>query len=243
MKRTIVIGDLHGCYYEALDLLDKLTVTQNDRVIFAGDLVDRGLYSRECVELAMQHEAILGNHEENHLHRQFSHPDKLTPDHLNTRNQLEPHHYDYFKALPLFIRLSEYNAAVVHAGVYPGLPLEEQPAYLLLHGQCISPQTLNGQPHFKSYWSSKAPAGYTFWANHWQGPERIIFGHTVLDQPLVSEWAVGIDTGAVFGRGLTAVVLPDWEIVSVPSKRYSDKRASERILNLFPVMAGVSAFS
>jgi diadenosine tetraphosphatase ApaH/serine/threonine PP2A family protein phosphatase len=243
MKRTIVIGDLHGCYHEALNLLDKLAVSQNDRVIFAGDMVDRGPHSRECVDLAMQYEAILGNHEETQLYRRFSKPEKLTPDHLNTRNQLEAHHYDYFHSLPLFIRLPEYNAAVVHAGVYPGLALEQQPAYLLLHGQCISPHTVNGQPHFKSYWSSKAPDGYTFWVNHWQGPERIIFGHTVLNKPLVSEWAVGIDTGAVFGRGLTAVVLPDWEIVTVPSKRYSDKRAKNEHVKLFPVMGGVSAFS
>ena len=55
MSRTIVIGDLHGCHDEALDLLDALHVTSSDRVIFAGDLVDRGPKPRECVELAMKH--------------------------------------------------------------------------------------------------------------------------------------------------------------------------------------------
>ena len=49
-KRTIVIGDLHGCQDEALELLDSLAVTVKDRVIFAGDLVDRGPKRRECVE-------------------------------------------------------------------------------------------------------------------------------------------------------------------------------------------------
>src|SRR5580692_8437734 len=67
MQRTIIIGDRHGCYDEAVTLLDRLAVTEQDRVIFAGDLVDRGPKPRECVDLAMKHECVLGNHEEKHL--------------------------------------------------------------------------------------------------------------------------------------------------------------------------------
>lgn len=52
--RTIVVGDLHGCYDEAVELLDRLAVTSSDRVIFTGDVVDRGPKRRECVELAMR---------------------------------------------------------------------------------------------------------------------------------------------------------------------------------------------
>jgi hypothetical protein len=58
VNRTIVIGDLHGCYEEAVELLDRVAACESDRVIFAGDLVDRGPMPRECVELAMQHECI-----------------------------------------------------------------------------------------------------------------------------------------------------------------------------------------
>jgi serine/threonine protein phosphatase 1 len=239
MTRTIVIGDLHGCYHEALDLLDKLAVTQTDRVIFTGDLVDRGPFPSECVELAMQHESILGNHEEKHLQQRNRRDADLLPDHLQTRRALQPRHYEYFKTLPTFIRLPEHNAAVIHAGAFPKLTLEEQPEHTLLHGQCIQPTSGT----HKSYWPSKAPVGWRFWTTYWKGPERLIFGHTVLDKPLVSKYAVGIDTGAVFGRGLTAVVLPDWEIVSVPSrKNYYEKRRVDDA-RLFPVMDGVSTFS
>lgn len=34
-------------------------------------------------------------------------------------------------------------------------------------------------------------------SHHWKGPERVLFGHTVFDRPLVTEHAVGIDTGGV----------------------------------------------
>jgi diadenosine tetraphosphatase ApaH/serine/threonine PP2A family protein phosphatase len=234
--RTIVIGDLHGCHDEALDLLDLLAVGSGDRVIFAGDLVDRGPRRRECVELARRHEAILGNHEENHLNLRRRSPEQLKPDHAETRRALEPEHLEWFATLPLFIRLPEANAVVVHAGVLPGASIERQLPHTLLHAQCVSP------PATKSYWPSKAPTGWRFWTNHWQGPERVIFGHTVLDKPLVTPWAVGIDTGCVHGGRLSAVVLPEWRIVSVPARKdYHGPKGTG--IARYEVMDGVYCYS
>jgi diadenosine tetraphosphatase ApaH/serine/threonine PP2A family protein phosphatase len=234
VNRTIVIGDLHGCFDETVELISALQVTSSDRVIFAGDLVDRGPKPRECVELAMQHECVLGNHEEKHLQQRRSPAEKLSPAHLFTREQLGDEHYAYFEKLPLFLRLPEFNSAVVHAGAFPGVPLEQQKANHLLHIQHIKPPTT------KSYWPSKAPVDYSFWTNFWRGPERLIFGHSVLDRPLVTPWAVGVDTGAVFGRGLTALVLPDWELKTVVTRDYSGGR---KTVASYPVQGGVMAFS
>jgi hypothetical protein len=234
MGRTIVIGDLHGCYEEALELLNSLSVGTSDRVIFAGDLVDRGPKPRECVELAMQHECILGNHEERHLQQQHRVSLLLSADHLATRNALTDRHYEYLAKLPPILRLPEFNAAVVHAGAFPGIALEAQEPRHLLHIQNIKP------PGKKSYWPSKAPADYTFWTNFWTGPERLIFGHSVLSAPLVTPFAVGIDTGAVFGRGLTAVVLPEWKIVTIPTRDYA---GSHKRNGHYPIHGEITAFS
>jgi diadenosine tetraphosphatase ApaH/serine/threonine PP2A family protein phosphatase len=235
-RRTIVIGDLHGCYDEAIDLLDKLAVTSTDRVIFAGDLIDRGPQRRECLDLAMRNECILGNHEEKHLRMRHRPDSALIPDHLETRRVLANADYEYFESLPLYLLIPEAAAAVVHAGVLPGLPLAEQPASILLHGQCIRP------PAGSSQWPSKAPADWKFWTNYWKGPERVIFGHTVLDRPLIAEWAVGIDTGCVHGRTLTAVVLPEWRLVSVPARKthWGPKGSG---MASYAVMDGVTCFS
>lgn len=233
--RTIIIGDLHGCADEAVDLLDALAVTSSDRVIFAGDLVDRGPKPAACVDLAMQYECVLGNHEENHLQQRRRAAERLSPDHLRTREALDDRHYAYFESLPKFIRLPEFNAAVVHAGCFPGIPLEAQTDSHLLHLQHIKP------PAKKSYWPSKAPVDHAFWTNFWTGPERIIFGHSVLDRPLVTPFAVGIDTGAVFGHGLTALVLPEWELKTVKSRR--DYSSGRKTVARYPVHAGVKAFS
>jgi len=234
MGRTIVIGDLHGCYDEAVELIHALGVGESDRLIFAGDLVDRGPRPRECVELAMQHEAILGNHEERHLQQRKRPGFLLSKDHQTTREALDDRHYGYIAALPMILRLPEYNAAVVHAGAFPGVPLEQQTANHLLHIQNIKP------PGKKSYWPSKAPADYTFWTNFWRGPERLIFGHSVISAPLVSEFAVGIDTGAVFGGGLSAVILPEWRVFTLPTRNHAGKH---KRIGRYPVHGEITAAS
>src|SRR5690242_18445559 len=64
--RIICVGDLHGCFDEAIDMFDLLKVTSKDTVVFLGDLIDRGQDNDKCVDLAMQHECVMGNHEDRH---------------------------------------------------------------------------------------------------------------------------------------------------------------------------------
>src|ERR1051325_4735210 len=64
--RTIVIGDIHGCYDELMDLLEKIGLGAEDRVVSVGDLVTKGWKSREVLELFMadgRFSAVLGNHD------------------------------------------------------------------------------------------------------------------------------------------------------------------------------------
>ena len=231
-NRTIIIGDLHGCADETRALMKKCSVRAEDQVIFLGDLVDRGPDIAECVELAMHRErvqgkpaCILGNHEERHLFYDDIEKKKgqvtvSSPTHAATRKQLKASHYDYFRRLPKYIRLPEFHAVCVHAGVYPGRPIEKQTDRHLLHAQMIRPFDEFGNLTYeeKTVWASKVPDGETgwgFWTKYWDGPERIIFGHSVLNKPLFTDKVVGLDGGACFGLELWALVLPDWEIVKV----------------------------
>ena len=52
MKRDIIIGDIHGCFEELQQLLEAANATPEDRVISAGDFVDRGPDSVRVWELA-----------------------------------------------------------------------------------------------------------------------------------------------------------------------------------------------
>lgn len=64
LANTYVIGDVHGCYHTLQNLLSLLP--KNARVIFVGDLCDRGLYTKEVFELVIKkgYEVIRGNHED-----------------------------------------------------------------------------------------------------------------------------------------------------------------------------------
>src|SRR5205085_11577113 len=42
MSRHIIIGDIHGCFTELLELLERVHLTDDDIVVSVGDLVDRG---------------------------------------------------------------------------------------------------------------------------------------------------------------------------------------------------------
>ena len=264
MNRTIVVGDVHGCYDELLLLLDEAKVTDEDRVILLGDMVDRGPENGKVVDWAIDREIIqgqkacvMGNHEFQHLIYEdeiarTGRPLHMSTSHAETRKQLTKKHFDYFRTLPNFIRLPEYNAAVVHAGVAPGVPIESQSKRHLLHAQMLKVSEV-GNTNVQTKWPSKVPEGeeWAFWTTLWQGPERIIFGHSVLDKPLLTDLVCGIDGGAVFGRKLHAVILPTWEIVSVDAtdatkKRHlpnASKRSRQGRVAEFRVHGDVSTYS
>lgn len=261
--RTILIGDLHGCHDETIRLLDKLQVTPRDWVLWLGDYVDRGPDNDKCCDLVRQREqvqgkvaGIIGNHEERHLEYEDVFARKGRVDvqvatHVATRLQLKPEHYDWFRTLPLYVRVPEHNVVAVHAGVFPGRTIEEQEARHLLHIQMVRPFDQHGRPtgNTKSIWPSRVPGnepGWTFWTNVWDGPETVVFGHSVLDKPLITDNVVGIDGGAVFGHQLHAYVLPEKKVVTVDASQDFGKgrRATQASkVKLFRVHGDVNTYS
>ena len=70
--RNVIIGDVHGMFDELVDLLNAVNPATDDRVVFVGDLVDKGPNSPEVVtflrSFAEDHDVVLveGNHEDKH---------------------------------------------------------------------------------------------------------------------------------------------------------------------------------
>ena len=63
-ERTIVVGDLHGCYDELLALLFDIRFGPNDRVVAVGDLVVKGPKNREVLDLFIsdpRFSSVIGN--------------------------------------------------------------------------------------------------------------------------------------------------------------------------------------
>ena len=71
--RTIIVGDIHGCYRQFITLLRKVNYKKNkDKLILLGDLMDRGPSSYEMLQWAIKWKEenkdhffmIRGNHEQ-----------------------------------------------------------------------------------------------------------------------------------------------------------------------------------
>jgi len=138
-SRRIIIGDVHGQYDPLLQLIEAIAPQEKEPVYFLGDLIDRGPNSAQVVEFVRQHRyrCLLGNHEQMLLevlgsqrmigemlagwlynggnNTLFSYNHKIPQDHI-----------DWLKTLPLYLDLGDIW--LVHAGVHPHLPLEEQDA-------------------------------------------------------------------------------------------------------------------
>ncbi len=211
-----MIGDIHGCYSELLDLIYKIGVKRDDRLISVGDLITKGPGNREVLEFFRQgnkRESVLGNHEYLLIEHYRGQPVELEREHFQVISELGRDFDRYMKwisHLPLYVDLGD--ELVVHAGVRPGLPLKKQTIEDLTQIRCLeSPQP-------------GSPKG-TPWFERYKGKKIIIFGHWVFGAPLIRENAIGIDTGCVYGGRLTAVILPGRQIVSVPARKtYAKKK-------------------
>ena len=51
-----VIGDIHGCLYSFKKMLKELNISKEDKLIALGDVIDRGNFSFECLDLFMNTE-------------------------------------------------------------------------------------------------------------------------------------------------------------------------------------------
>jgi bis(5'-nucleosyl)-tetraphosphatase (symmetrical) len=246
LKRTIIIGDVHGCLVELKELLSKLNYNPlEDRIILAGDYVDRGPNSSGVVKYARENklEGVLGNHDEKliryrkHKKKLAENPNykipmrQLSGEKLAVFEALSDEDFAYLESLPTYIEL-ENNWIVAHAGLEPGKTLPEQDPGKLTHIRFVNPETLKTVSLDDNY---EAPEGSVYWTDLYKGPYSVIYGHNVhqLDAPEIREVApgiktIGIDTGCCFGGNLTAFILPTEEFVSVKAKENYKLRVGVR---------------
>jgi hypothetical protein len=205
MRRTVIIGDVHGCTGEVESLLERVRFEEGtDRLVFVGDLLVRGPDTHGILALVRRlgGRAVRGNHEEKLL--AWHHRKKpLGPDHERVARQLSDDEWRMLDALPLWLDLSEHGARIVHAGVVPGVAVERVPAEALL-----KMRTLDA----RGDWSDEADAG-PLWGEEYTGPPHVVFGHHARAEAQLHPWATGLDTGCVYGGKLTALVLDEGEPV------------------------------
>lgn len=212
---TCVIGDIHGCHRSLTQLLPQV-LDRADTIVFLGDYVDRGPQSQAVIAtiLSLQRArgrviALMGNHDflflqhltggDSSLFLQVGGRQTLasyglspTADQGEISRSIPPEHLAFLKSLPLYWQ--DQHAIYVHAGLQPGLHLSQQTSQWCL-------------------WAREQ-----FIHSRYDFGKAVVFGHTVFTEPLVTANRFGIDTGAVYGGRLTALLLPQRELISVPGE-------------------------
>ncbi len=202
--KTLIVGDIHGCHAELLELLDRARLGPGDRLVSVGDVVNRGPETPQVLEFLLARprtQVVLGNHEWKHLQGHQGESARIT------RRQCGPDLYaralNWMRGLPRCLDLGDL--VVVHWGFESGLACADQ-----------NPEVLTGTEAGELYLTARY--GSPRWYEHYFGPRKVVFGHHGYAAGVRDDLTWGIDGGCVYGGRLTGLLLPDWELITVPSR-------------------------
>lgn len=218
---TLFVGDIQGCG-PALERLLKTARFNPDRhhLLPVGDTVNRGHHNIRTLKLLRScgAEPILGNHEMALLHG--LNEDKPPKWLLNQTvfQELSSHRHgddylDWIRSWPVWVTGPGWLA--VHGGLHPRLAIEKtDPVYLMTVRLC---DAQGNKPADWDAGSTTYPKGYKPWHRYYRGPELVVYGHWARQGLTIKKHSVGLDSGCVYGGGLTGMWYPSREIVQVPS--------------------------
>ena len=231
--RTIFIGDVHGLLGPLDTLLRQLELRSGDRLVFLGDLIDKGpeplgvvrrvqeLIGRTDIETWL----VRGNHEDKHIRyrRNLALRPRVAEGQANQSSVLRRFHseagdddWQLLEASLPYLALPELNMLALHAGI-PGNMPELPPV------SDFDTATGKRREYLERVWRTRFISHETgafvglgkqteqdpFWAEVYDGRfGHVVFGHQpFMNGPARFEHATGIDTGAVHGGKLTALVI------------------------------------
>ena len=228
-----VIGDVHGCYAELVQLLGKLgyevlgdgsTARHPDGriALFVGDLVDRGPDTPAVLRLVMGMTAdgsglsVAGNHEAKLVRALRGRDVTIGHGLAESLAQLGAAPQEFAAQATVFmdrllghVVLDDGRLVVAHAGLPEAMHGRASAAVraFALYGDTSGETDEYG-----------LPVRYP-WAEDYRGRAMVVYGHTPVPEPAWVNNTICVDTGCVFGGKLTALRYPERELVSVPAER------------------------
>jgi serine/threonine protein phosphatase 1 len=192
--RLLAVGDIHGCLDHLERLMARVEPTAADRVVFLGDYIDRGPDGKGVIDYLIDFGRrfprsvfLKGNHEamfldflagrEQLLYLYNGGGTTLESYQKESGIRIPKAHLDFLEGLPASFATKDFIFA--HAGLRPGLPLEEQSEHDLI-------------------WIRNE-----FIAADYDWGRTVVFGHTPVREPFFAANKIGVDTGAVYGRVLS----------------------------------------
>lgn len=136
---------------------------------------------------------------------------------------------EWMQELPYTIHIPAWNSLVIHAGLVPGIPLEQQkPVDMTTIRNIVRKEGDSGEIEGTSRIDIGEP-----WTSVWNGDGQailrnsqypgeeklhIIYGHDARRGLQQLPYSTGLDSGCAYGRHLSALILPDRQVVQVPAR-------------------------
>ena len=212
--KTIIVGDVHGCLRELKELLSLIPFDQSqDRLLFVGDLINKGPFSYEVLKYVREElraEVVVGNHEVKFL-KGMGDSLKLPPVLRELKQKMEEEGclkewICWIKNLPLFIEAEDF--LVVHAGLSPHQKPKDTSCRILT---CL--RTWDGKGEDLN--DPKNPP----WFHFYKGKKLVVFGHWAKKGLIERNNVIGLDSGCVYGKKLSALILPEKKVLSISAKK------------------------
>jgi protein phosphatase len=233
-----IIGDVHGCFDELYTLLGQLGYEisqaadaapatgyevrhpEGHKVVFLGDLVDRGPRIPDVLRLVMSMVesgaalCVPGNHDVKLMRKLQGRDVRITHGLAESLEQLEREPPEFKEQVAGFIDglvshyvLDDGKLVVAHAGLKEVLQGRGSGKVrdFALYGETTGETDEFG-----------LPIRYN-WAAEYRGTAMVVYGHTPVPEPEWLNRTINIDTGCVFGGRLTALRYPEKALVSVPA--------------------------
>ena len=126
-EQIYIIGDVHGCFNTLLELIKQFPTKEKSQICFVGDVIDRGLFSCDVVELIMQNDykMVMGNHERRLLSNKFEFLNNKVPfdrswffgnggeatyrSYLGQSVEFKQRHVDFLESRPVYLEFKDYK--------------------------------------------------------------------------------------------------------------------------------------
>lgn len=126
-EQIYIIGDVHGCFNTLLELIKQFPNKEKSQICFVGDVLDRGLFSCDVVELIMQNDykMVMGNHERRLLNNQLEFLNNKVPfdrswffgnggeatyrSYFGQSMKFKQRHIDFLEQRPVYLEFKDYK--------------------------------------------------------------------------------------------------------------------------------------
>ena len=124
-EQIYIIGDVHGCFNTLLELIKQFPKKEKSQICFVGDVVDRGFFSCDVVELIIQngYKMVMGNHERRLLNNKFEFLNNKVPfdrswffgnggeatyrSYFEQNVEFKQRHVDFLESRPVYLEFKE----------------------------------------------------------------------------------------------------------------------------------------